>query len=159
MNKNWKNIEIKGLEDDDLVGKYSLEQLNRIENGLNAVASGQLASICSDGGKAALPKGVYTDTQRKGNEVAYELGVGIHNKNNSEYKKWKSEAGKKGGKHQVENGLGIHTDSETRKQWSRLGGLAVIDKLNEYKVCPHCGIKTRGAAYNRWHGNNCKQKK
>lgn len=71
-----------------------------------------------------------------------------------------SDGGKRGSKIQMQKGLGIHTkDEKLRKEWSRLGGLAVIDKLNEYKVCPYCKIKTRGAAYNRWHGNNCKLKK
>lgn len=67
--------------------------------------------------------------------------------------------GKAGSKVQMEQGLGIHVDSETRREWSRLGGLAVIDSLNKEKICPHCKIKSRGAGYNRWHGDNCKMKK
>ena len=33
-----------------------------------------------------------------------------------------------------------------------------ISKLNLYKICPYCNIKTRGAAYNRYHGDKCKKK-
>jgi hypothetical protein len=33
-----------------------------------------------------------------------------------------------------------------------------MKKLNIYKTCPYCNTTTRGAAYNRWHGENCKKK-
>lgn len=114
----------------------------------------------SKGGTKTLKGKGYTKIQKKGNQVAFELGVGIHNKDNKNYKKWKSAAGKIGADSQIKKGLGIHTkDDKKRKEWARLGGLAVIDKLNKYKTCPHCKINTRGAAYNRWHGDNCKHKK
>lgn len=112
----------------------------------------------SKGGLKSMPKGVYTNIQKKGNDTAKEMGVGIHNKNNPNYKKWKSEAGKSGAKRQMKDGIGIHVDSETRREWSRLGGLKSISHLNRERTCPHCGIKTKGAAYNRWHGDNCKHK-
>jgi hypothetical protein len=112
----------------------------------------------SKGGIKTLRGKGYTDIQKKGNNTAKEMEVGIHNKNNPNYKKWKSEAGFKGANSQMKNGLGIHVDSETRKEWSRLGGLAQVKNLNIEKQCPYCGIKTRGAAYNRWHGDKCKQK-
>lgn len=70
-----------------------------------------------------------------------------------------SDGGKAGTKVQMEKGIGIHTDKETRREWSRLGGLVVIDSLNKEKICPHCKIVSRGAGYNRWHGDNCKHKK
>jgi hypothetical protein len=69
-----------------------------------------------------------------------------------------SKGGKAGAKSQIEKGLGIHTDSETRREWARLGGLKTVAKLNIEKTCPYCGIITRGAAYNRWHGDKCKHK-
>lgn len=31
-----------------------------------------------------------------------------------------------------------------------------MNKLNEYKTCPHCGIYSRGLGYNRYHGDKCK---
>jgi hypothetical protein len=113
----------------------------------------------SKGGTKSMPKGVYGKVQKKGNKVAKEKGVGIHDKNNPNYKKWKSDAGKKGAERQMKDGIGIHTDLETRREWSRLGGLKTIGHLNRERTCPYCGIKTKGAAYNRWHGENCKHKK
>jgi hypothetical protein len=113
----------------------------------------------SKGGIKTLRGNGYTEIQKKGNQVAFEMGVGIHDKRNPNYKQWKSNAGKKGANRQMNDGIGIHVDSETRREWSRLGGLAVIDSLNKEKICPHCKIKSRGAGYNRWHGDNCKMKK
>jgi len=112
----------------------------------------------SKGGIKTLRGKGYTDIHKKGQIVAKEKGVGIHNKNNPNYKKWKAEAGLKGANSQMKNGLGIHVDAETRKEWSRLGGLKSIANLNRERECPYCGIKTKGAAYNRWHGENCKHK-
>jgi len=113
----------------------------------------------SKGGTKSMPKGVYGEVQKKGHKVAKEKEVGIHNKDNPSYKKWKSEAGMKGAKRQMKDGIGIHTDSETRKEWSRLGGLKVISSLNREKTCPYCNVISKGAGYNRWHGENCKYKK
>jgi hypothetical protein len=31
-----------------------------------------------------------------------------------------------------------------------------MNKLNEYKTCPHCNIYARGLGYNRYHGDKCK---
>ena len=113
----------------------------------------------SKGGIKTLRGNGYTKIQKKGNQVAFEMGVGIHDKTNPNYKQWKSNAGKKGANRQMNDGIGIHVDKETRREWSRLGGLAVIDSLNKERICPHCKLKSRGAGYNRWHGNNCKMKK
>jgi hypothetical protein len=153
-----KNIKIKGLDEKDL-GALSIQKLTRIENGNNAVSSGQLKKTANKGGIQTLRGRGYTSIQKKGNKTAFEKGVGIHNKENPNYKKWKSEAGSKGAKRQMSDGIGIHTDKETRREWSRAGGLAVIDQLNKEKICPHCKLKSRGAGYNRWHGDNCKLKK
>ncbi len=32
-----------------------------------------------------------------------------------------------------------------------------IEKINIYRTCPYCDLTTRGAAYFRYHGNNCKK--
>jgi hypothetical protein len=106
-----------------------------------------------------MPKGVYGKIQKKGNKVAKEKGVGIHNKNNPNYKKWKSEAGKVGAEAQIKNGLGIHTDYETRREWAKLGGVKTAKYLNREQTCQHCGVVSSGAGFNRWHGDNCKHKK
>lgn len=119
----------------------------------------QYKERASKGGIKTLRTGTYTKIQKKGTQVALEMGVGIHNKSNPNYKKWKSEAGLKGAKRQMNDGIGIHTDKETRREWSRLGGLKVVEQLNKPKICPHCKIESRGAGYNRWHGDNCKMKK
>jgi hypothetical protein len=113
----------------------------------------------SKGGIKTLRGRGYTSIQKKGNKTAFEMGVGIHNKENPNYKKWKAEAGIKGAKRQMSDGIGIHTDKETRREWSRLGGLKSAELLNKEKICPHCKIVSRGAGYNRWHGDNCKMKK
>jgi len=28
---------------------------------------------------------------------------------------------------------------------------------NRIRICPHCGIETRGVGYERWHGDKCKK--
>lgn len=114
----------------------------------------------SKGGTKAMPKGVYGSVQKKGNKIVVENKLGIHNKLNPNYKQWKSNSGKEGAKRQIKDGIGIHTtDLQTRREWARLGGLAQVKNLNIEKKCPHCGINSKGAGYNRWHGDNCKYKK
>jgi hypothetical protein len=140
---------------DNLLGKKTDKQIQQYVSEGHKIQNKQRAS---KGGIATLRGKGYTDIQKKGNKIAFEKGVGIHNKENVNYKKWKSKAGKVGAKSQMKNGLGIHVDSETRKEWSRLGGLKSIANLNRERQCPYCGIKTKGAAYNRWHGEKCKHK-
>jgi hypothetical protein len=113
----------------------------------------------SKGGIKTLRGKGYTEIQKKGNKTAFEMAVGIHNTENPNYKKWRSEAGTKGAKRQMNDGIGIHTDKETRREWSRLGGLKTVIYLNREQKCPHCKIITKGVAYNRWHGDNCRFKK
>lgn len=153
---NKKDI-LKVLEESNKVSSNLTDK--QIEQYHSEAHKKQNIERASKGGSITLPKGIYTDIQKKGNQAAKDMGVGIHNKENPNYKKWKSEAGKKGVKKQMEKGLGIHTDAETRKEWSRLGGLKSISHLNRERECPYCKIITKGAAYNRWHGDNCKNKK
>lgn len=153
---NKKEIDSILEQSNNVLGKLTDKQIQQYISEGHKKQNKQRAS---KGGTKSMPKGVYGKVQKKGNEVAKEKGVGIHNKNNPNYKKWKSEAGSKGAKRQMKDGIGIHTDSETRREWSRLGGLKVIGNLNKERICPHCKIITKGAGYNRWHGDNCKHKK
>lgn len=38
-------------------------------------------------------------------------------------------------------------------------GKRMSDYNNRLQKCPYCNIETRGAAYVRWHGENCRHKK
>lgn len=136
-----------------------LDYVQSYKNGIKAKEKGQFLEFTKIGGKASMPKGVYGKTQRLGNKTSYEKGLGIHNKDNPNFLKWRCDAGKKGGKIQFEKGLGIHVDAETRREWSRLGGLKLMEKWNVEKTCPYCGITTKGGGYNKWHGEKCKHKK
>ena len=67
-----------------------------------------------------------------------------------------SKAGSIGGKKQKELGMGIHTDEETRREWARLGAMAVIEK-NGFKDAARQsergkkgGVKNKGA---RWYND------
>lgn len=135
-----------------------LNYLQSYKNGIKAKETGQFLEFTKIGGKASMPKGVYGKTQRLGNKTSYEKGFGIHNRNNPNFLKWRYDAGKKGGKIQFEKGIGIH-NPDKMKEYQRLGGLAQVKNLNIEKTCPYCGINTKGAAYNRWHGDRCKDKK
>jgi hypothetical protein len=151
-----KNV-LKVLEESNRVlGKLTDKQL---EQYISEGHKKQNKERASKGGIKTLRGNGYTKIQKKGNQVAFEMGVGIHDKTNPNYKQWKSNAGKKGANRQMNDGIGIHVDSETRREWSRLGGLASIAQLNKEKKCPHCKTISRGAGYNRWHGDNCKLKK
>ena len=139
-----------------VLGKLTDKQLEQYVSEAHKIQNKKRAS---KGGITTLRGKGYTKIQKKGTKVAHQMGVGIHDKTNPNYKKWKSEAGLKGAKRQMNDGIGIHTDKETRREWSRAGGYAVIEQLNKEKVCPHCKLKSRGAGYNRWHGDNCRFKK
>lgn len=140
------NKDIQKLIDDSKDKRYSKltdKQLNQFEE------------FVKKGAKASLKSSKFLEVRSKGGKV-----IGKKNVESGHLSSIQSIGGKAGAKSQIKNGIGIHTTDESkRKEWARLGGLAVIDKLNEYKICPHCKIKTRGAAYNRWHGDKCKHKK
>lgn len=67
-----------------------------------------------------------------------------------------AKAGAISGTKQKELGLGIHTDEETRREWARLGALAVIeqngfkDKARQSERGKKGGIKNKGA---RWYND------
>jgi len=120
----------------------------------------QFEEFTKKGAQASLKSPKFLEVRSKGGKKLKELKKGIFGLSKEEKSKYASKAGKIGSNVQIQKGLGIHTnDSSLRKEWARLGGLAVIENLNKEKICPHCNLKTRGAGYNRWHGDNCKLKK
>ena len=129
--EEWGNIPMKG---DDTI---TIEQLNRIENGRNAVVSGQLKSISSKGGIATGKK-------------HYKDGTGLFAMSEEKKKQTYINGGKASGKLAVERGT-----------VSKAGKISAKSKKhpNNVKVkCEHCGFKTTLPLYKRWHGANCKHK-
>jgi len=132
----WGNIPIKGLK--DLNDKrYSMEQLNRIENGNNAVISGQLKSISSKGGKA-------------GGNKNYKNGTGLFGMSEKKKKQTVINGGKAAGKLAVENGTVIKAGKISAKSKKHPN--------NTLEKCIHCGYKTTLPLIRRWHNDNCKHK-
>lgn len=70
-----------------------------------------------------------------------------------------AKAGAIGGAKQKELGLGIHADEETRREWARLGALAVIEKNGFTDAAKQAergkkgGVKNKGA---RWYNDGTK---
>jgi hypothetical protein len=65
------------------------------------------------------------DWRRKAVKTQISRNSGIHDRDNPEYSRWRSEAGKLGAKTQIQSGLGIHTaDQEKRRIWAKAGGVA-----------------------------------
>jgi hypothetical protein len=131
-----KNIKIKGLDENDL-GKDSLEQLNRIEQGNYAKESGQLSRASKKGG----------DTTGKQH---YENGTGLFGMSERKKKKVRSNGGKA---------------ATARPEWKKIvvkGGKASAKSPNHpnntLEKCIHCGLKTTLPLIRRWHNDNCKNK-
>ena len=95
--------------------------------------------------------------QRSDLAKVYGKILGKNNVESGHLKSIASSGGKIGGKVQFENGLGIHNPDKAL-EYRILGGLAQVKNLNLDKTCPHCGVLSRGAGYNRWHGDKCKHK-
>jgi hypothetical protein len=132
----WGNIPIKGLK--DLNDKrYSMEQLNRIENGKNAVISGQLKSTSSKGGKVAGNKN-------------YKNGVGLFGMSDEKKKQTAINGGKVAGELAVENGTVIKA--------GKISAKSPKHPNNTLEKCIHCGFKTTLPLIRRWHNDNCKHK-
>jgi hypothetical protein len=132
----WGNIPIKGLKD---LGdkKYSMEQLNRIEQGENAVLSGQLKSIQSKGGKI---RGI----------LHYKNGTGLFGMSDKKKKQAAINGGKSAGKLAVKKGTVIKAGKVSAKSPKHPN--------NTLEKCIHCGYKTTLPLIRRWHNDNCKQK-
>jgi hypothetical protein len=113
----------------------------------------QFDEFVRKGAQASIKSDKFLEVRSKGGKVA-----GRRNVESGHLASIQSKAGKAGAKTQMEKGLGIHVDKETRREWSRLGGLKTIGQLNRERTCPYCGIVTKGAAYNRWHGDKCKHR-
>ncbi len=110
-------------------------------------------------------------------EVRAKIDVKQRNKSISKTKSdpvWKETVGKEAiekqlrSTDQVKKGL---TVSETKSsiEWKEGAGKAARNKMKETlndpayraateKTCPHCGWSGYRSTYNRWHGNNCRQK-
>ena len=132
----WGNIPIKGLKDlDDK--RYSMEQLNRIENGNNAVLSGQLKSITSKGGKAI-------------GKIHYKNGTGLFGMSDKDKNKSQINGGKVAGKLAVERG--------TVSKAGKISAKSPKHANNVKIKCEHCGFETSLPLYKRWHGDKCKLK-
>lgn len=130
----WGNIPMKGEE---YANEFTIEQLNRIENGNNAVFSGQHKEAASKGGLVMGNKHL-------------ENGTGLFGMSKKKTKQTKINGGKAAGKLAVERGTVI-----------KAGKISAKSKKhpNNVKIkCEHCGFKTTLPLYKRWHGENCKHK-
>lgn len=130
-----------------------LEEANKVSSNLTDKQLAQFNEFVNKGAQASLKSDKFLEVRSKGGKVIGRLNV-----ESGHLKNIASLGGKAGTKVQMEKGLGIHVDSETRREWSRLGGLKTIGHLNRERTCPYCNIVTKGAAYNRWHGEKCKHK-
>lgn len=129
--EEWGNIPMKG---DDTI---TIQQLNRIENGKNAVVSGQLKSICTKGGKL-------------GGQVTYKKRNGLFSMSDKDKNKCRINGGKIQGKINAENGHVVIAGKISAKSKKHPNNVMV--------KCEHCGFKTSLPLYKRWHGDNCKHK-
>jgi hypothetical protein len=118
MNKEWKNIEIKGLEDGDLY-KYSIKKLGCIEGGktqgkINA-ENGQVKKAGSISATKQWKENRERELQKciNAGKTAFQNKVGVH----SLSKKQRVKNGKKG----YENGLGKLSIKEKKKISSKAG--------------------------------------
>ena len=118
MNKEWKNIEIKGLEDGDLY-KYSIKKLGCIQGGQTAgrmsVESGNVIKAGSISATKQWKEDRETQLKKaaKAGKNAFLLKKGCH----SLSKKQLSNAGKKG----YSNGLGKLSKQKKKKIASKAG--------------------------------------
>jgi hypothetical protein len=118
MNKEWKNIEIKGLEDGDLY-KYSIKKLGCIEGGktqgkINA-ENGHVKKAASISATKQWKENREGELKKciKAGQSAYAKGVGCHSLSKNDL----SNAGKKG----YENGLGKLSKQKKKKIASTAG--------------------------------------
>ena len=132
-----KNIKIKGLDENDL-GALSILKLTRIENGNNAVSSGQLKKTAKKGGDTS---GVQH----------YENGTGLFGMSKTKKKKAQSNGGKE-----------VSSRAEWKKTAVKGGKTSAKSPKhpnNTLVKCIHCGMKSTLPTISRWHNDNCKLKK
>lgn len=118
MNKEWKNIEIKGLEDGDLY-KYSIKKLGCIQGGQTAGRMNVQNGNVIKAGSISATKQWKEDREsqlkkvKKAGQNCFNLKKGCH----ALSKKELSNAGKKG----YSNGLGKLSKQKKRKISSKAG--------------------------------------
>jgi hypothetical protein len=118
MNKEWKNIEIKGLEDGDLY-KYSIKKLGSIQGGQTAgrmnVENGNVIKAGSISATKQWKQNRERELKKcvKAGQSAHAKGVGCHSLSKNDL----SNAGKKG----YENGLGKLSKQKKKKIASKAG--------------------------------------
>jgi hypothetical protein len=132
-----KNIKIKGLDENDL-GKDSLEQLNRIEQGNYAKESGQL-------GRASKKGGNTTGKQH------YENGTGLFGMSKTKKRKAQTNGGKVAGKLAVKKGTVVKAGKVSAKSSKHPNNTLI--------KCKHCSMVSTLPTISRWHNDNCKLKK
>jgi hypothetical protein len=136
MNKNieWKKSDI----DYDKLNQLNHADLVRIENGKNAVYSGQLKSITTKGGK-------------KMGTTHYINGTGLFGMDEKKKKQSCINGGKAAGKLSVESGNVIKAGKISVNSPNHVN--------NKRLTCPHCNKEGGYTIMKRWHMDNCKNKK
>lgn len=134
--KKWKNKSIIGLDDD--LSKYSIEELNRIDNGNNAVKNGQLRD-------AAIKGGIIMGNQHLKN------GTGLFGMSEKKKKKAQIDGGKIAGQLAVEKGTVSKAGKISVKSPNHVN--------NRTQQCSHCKKIGGYTIMKRWHMDNCKYKK
>jgi hypothetical protein len=111
--KEFKSKPLIGLEDlsDE---KYSLQQLTRIENGKNAVKSGQLLKAAINGGKAVIDKLNKKNIESGHLERLGKSKIGVPRDAETKLKL------KQGSKHSWKKILQFTKDGEFIKEWPNL---------------------------------------
>ncbi len=131
----WGNIPMKGEE---YANNLTIEKITRVENGKNAILSGQLNNVRKNAGI------------KTGNNH-YKNGTGLFAMSDSKKKKVVVNGGKAAGKLAVENG--------TVSKAGKISAKSPNHVNNKILKCPHCKMQGAYPAMKRWHGENCKHKK
>ena len=132
----WGNRSLNGLSDSELL-KLDNEQLNRIQNGINAVESGQLKEAAKKGGE-------------KMGQTHLKNGTGLFGRSKKQIKEDASKAGKLGG---MKNVLTGHV-----KIAGKISAKSPNHPNNTKQKCIHCGYESTLPLIRRWHNDNCKHK-
>jgi hypothetical protein len=131
-----KNIKIKGLDENDL-GKDSLAELMRIENGKLAVSSGQLKSIAAAGGKAVV-KSLNEKNKKTGHwRKLGDSKIGISRDEETKKKI------KEGTSHSWRTILQYTKDGKLIKKWKNLASIKEELGFNHTNICACCQNKPK----------------
>jgi hypothetical protein len=135
MSKNieWKKSSI----DYDKLNELTHSDLVRLQNGKNAIISGQLLKASINGGKTM-------------GKIHYKNGTGIFSMDEKKKKQTVINGGKSAGKLAVERGTVVNAGKISAKSSKHPNNTLV--------KCEHCEFETTLPLYKRWHGNNCKRK-